>query len=78
MTTLRLYNNEGRYIDADVEQSQPVKVNREFDRIETLKGGSDYTQNFELPFTDKLANFLGFIPNVNTVGWFNPKKKDRR
>lgn len=75
MTTLRLYNNEGRYIDADVEQSQPVKVNREFDRIETLKASGDYTQDFELPFTDKLANFLGFIPNVNTVGWFNPKKK---
>lgn len=75
MTTLRLYDNDGNWIDVDVEQSQPVKINREFDKIETLKGSGDYTQDFELPFTDKLANFFGFIPNVNTQGWFNPKKK---
>lgn len=75
MTTLRLYDNDGNWIDVDVEQSQPVKINREFDKIETLKGSGDYTQDFELPFTDKLANFFGFIPNINTQGWFNPKKK---
>jgi hypothetical protein len=55
--------------------SEAIKINKVFEKIETLKNASSFTQLFKLPYTDTLATFLGAIYNVNSVGWFDHRKK---